>query len=268
VIKGALIGQGRTAEVYAWGDGRILKLYRPEMPREWVDYEARAGRLVTDAGLAAPAIAGVVEVDGRAGILYERIDGPTMLEMAARRPWTLFRSAAQLAELHAAMHACPAEGLPRQRESLRRAIARAPRLAETARAQALQALEALPDGDQLCHGDYHPENILMSAGGPVVIDWMTATCGNPVADVARTSLLFRMGRLPPGSSVPKKALVSTSRRLYHGAYLRRYAQLRPLPRPELEAWLPVLAAARLAERIPAEEDDLLRVAEAAFGQGG
>ena len=266
-MKGALIGQGRTAEVFAWGEGQILKLYRPDMPREWADYEARVGRLVTEAGLAAPAIGDVVEVDGRAGILYERIEGPTMLAAAVRKPWTLFRSGAQLAELHAAMHACPAEGLPRQRESLRRAISRAPRLAETARAQALQALEALPNGDRLCHGDYHPENILMAASGPVVIDWMTATCGNPVADVARTSLLFRIGRLPPGSSMSKQALVSTSRRLYHGAYLRRYAQLRPLPRPELDAWLPVLAAARLTEHISEEEDDLLRMVEAAFGHG-
>ena len=49
------IGAGRTAEVFAWGDGQILKLYRTDVPREWVGREAEVGRIVADAGLAAPA---------------------------------------------------------------------------------------------------------------------------------------------------------------------------------------------------------------------
>jgi len=31
--KGPRLGVGRTAEVYAWGDHQILKLYRADMPR-------------------------------------------------------------------------------------------------------------------------------------------------------------------------------------------------------------------------------------------
>ena len=45
------IAIGRTAEVFAWGPGQVLKLYRPEMPGEWRDYEAKVGRIV-EAGLA------------------------------------------------------------------------------------------------------------------------------------------------------------------------------------------------------------------------
>lgn len=32
--KGPRLGVGRTAEVYAWGDHQILKLYRADMPRD------------------------------------------------------------------------------------------------------------------------------------------------------------------------------------------------------------------------------------------
>lgn len=46
------IAIGRTAEVFAWGSGQVLKLYLPEMPREWRDYEAKVGRIVVEAGLA------------------------------------------------------------------------------------------------------------------------------------------------------------------------------------------------------------------------
>ncbi len=32
-------------------------------------------------------------------------------------------------------------------------------------------LNALPDGDFLCHGDFHPDNVMMTSGDPVLIDW-------------------------------------------------------------------------------------------------
>lgn len=46
--------------------------------------------------------------------------------------------------------------------------------------------------------DFHPDNVLLAARGPVIIDWPDATRGQPLADVARTSLLLRLGGLPPG----------------------------------------------------------------------
>jgi CubicO group peptidase (beta-lactamase class C family) len=59
-----------SAEVYAWGDRQILKLYREGMPEDWVRHEARVARIVSATGLHAPAIGdsvmgGIVEVDGR-----------------------------------------------------------------------------------------------------------------------------------------------------------------------------------------------------------
>jgi hypothetical protein len=39
-------------------------------------------------------------------------------------------------------------------------------------------LEALPDRQNLCHGDYHPGNVLITRRGPLVIDWMTACAGS------------------------------------------------------------------------------------------
>ena len=50
----------------------------------------------------------------------------------------------------------------------------------------MERLAGLPDGDQLCHGDFRPDNLVLTASGPVVLDWMTATRGVPVADVVRT----------------------------------------------------------------------------------
>jgi uncharacterized protein (TIGR02172 family) len=260
--KGSRIGVGRTAEVYAWGDHQILKLYRADMPQEWAHHEARIGQIVADASVHAPAIGDTVEVDGRLGIVYERITGPSMLDALAHQPWGLPNLAHQFAEVHAAMHSCERPELPSQRQNLSRAVEYAPGLADVTRQRLLAALDRMPGSESVCHGDYHPGNIILSPRGPVVIDWMTACHGNALADVARTVLLFRIGVLPEGTPLAQRVMTPLIRRTFLAAYLREYRALRPLTEAAIEAWLPILAAARLNEGIEAEEARLHMLAHA------
>lgn len=269
-MKGALIGVGRIAEVFAWGDSRVLKLFRPEFPQEWAEHEARVSRAVCAAGVHAPAVGAVVEIDGRKGVVYERVDGPTMLHAVGEQPWTMPRAARQLAELHAQMHTCTCETLPSQREKLRSAIQRVEQLSDDLKACLLASLDHLPDGNAICHGDFHPDNVLMTARGPVTIDWPTASRGNPLADVARTAVLFQVGGLPPSAEGPQSLAVRVllrMRRVFYRIYERRYCALRSVARKDIEPWLPIQAAVRLNERIPGEEACLLAWVEEAFKRG-
>jgi aminoglycoside phosphotransferase (APT) family kinase protein len=97
-------------------------------------------------GFPVPA---VFEVRDDALVL-ELVDGPTMAADLGRRPWRLGRHARALAELHARLHAIPLEG------------------------------------ECLLHLDLHPQNVLLAARGPVVIDWSNAQAGDPGFDVALT----------------------------------------------------------------------------------
>jgi aminoglycoside phosphotransferase (APT) family kinase protein len=259
---GAPIARGRTAEVFAWQDGQVLKLFYDWVPPTWVETETKASRTVYEAGLPAPAVEGVVEADSRRGIVFERVEGPSMLAEWKSKPWVLVRSARQLAELHAAIHALPGAGLPAYRERLEGSIRAAQALPAHLKDAALSALARLPDGDALCHGDFHPDNVIVTARGPIIIDWMTAVRGNPLADVARTSLLLCKAALPPGTR--GRWIVEAGRRLYHAIYLRRYLQLHPASREDIAAWrLPTLAA-RLNENIAAEQAQLLAAIETAL----
>ena len=102
---GEPIAVGRTAEIYDWEEGQILKLFRDWFPAHSVEQEARNARAVHAAGLPVPAVGEVIEIDGRLGLIYERVEGPSMEETLKAKLWTLFRSARLLAELHADMHA-------------------------------------------------------------------------------------------------------------------------------------------------------------------
>ena len=257
---GRPIALGRTAEIYAWNAEQVLKLFRDGWPAASVEYEARIARTIQAAGLPVPAVGEVIEISGRHGLIYERVVGRSMLDSFRGQPWTLVRFAQMLTDLHVAMHDRSVPELPSRRkrleQNIRGAGALSPELAEAA----LHILHTLPDGDRLLHGDFHPDNILLTAQGPIIIDWNDAATGHPLADVARTSLLLRVGALPPGTAA--RWLIAAGRRLFHMIYLNRYFRLRPGDRRQLTAWQTVVAAARLRESIPEERDRLLGLVKA------
>ncbi len=250
---------GRTAEVYAWEDGHVLKLYRDWCPPDWVDHEARIARIVNEAGIPAPNVGEIVEVNGRKGILYERVDGPDMLEALKTSPLKVGAHARSLAELHLTMHRTTNNSLPAQRAALVWSINHARALPEDLRRSVLQRLEGLPDGSQLCHGDFHPGNVILSQRGPVVIDWMTAVRGNPAADLARTRLLLTIGDPPQGGLL--RLLILSVRSLFERGYLEEYMRNAPEVVRLSDDFLPIQAAARLNEDIVSEREKLLKIIE-------
>jgi len=96
----------------------------------------------------------------------------------------------------------------------------------------------------------------MTAGHPLVIDWMTATRGCPLGDVARTVLLLSIASPPPGLPVE---LFNTMRQAFIDAYLVAYRRQRPFADAELHVWLFPVAAARLWEKIPDEKEAVYRM---------
>lgn len=259
------IAIGRTAEIFAWRDGTILKLYRAWCPAEWVEYESKVAKIVTQAGVPSPQSFEIVEVNGRRGLVYERVDGVSMLKQLSRQPFKLGAYGKTLADLHLEMHRHPAPDLPPQRAPLERAIRSAKLLSEDLRAAALHRLAGMPDGERLCHGDFHPDNVLLTSKGPLVIDWVTATRGDPWADVARTQLMLTMGE-PVGVSLMARLMLLGRQKFFQG-YIRQYEALSPGRHERLHAWLPVIAAARLNENIQSEQNGLLKIIRKGFAKG-
>jgi uncharacterized protein (TIGR02172 family) len=253
----APIAQGRTSEIYAWDDGTILKLYHTWCPPHWIEHEAHVAQVIVAAGIPTPAGGEIVEINDRRGIVYERVQGVSMLQDLNTHPWMIFKYACALADLQAQFQQLSIPGLRSYRDSLGNSIRRAPHISEAERARVLDLLQTLPDGNALCHGDFHPGNVIISPRGPIVIDWMTAASGSPWADVARTRMILSVGPKSAGNQL--SPIVRLFINLYHETYLKRYKTLLPDSQDELRRWLPVTAAARLEERIEPEREALLQM---------
>lgn len=255
---GELLAHGRTADLHAFNGGTVVKLFHQWIDRSSVEYEARAAHAARVAGLPTPAAKGLITRDGRSGLIYERVKAPSMLALLQQKPWRLFDFAARLARLHARIHRANVEAdLFSVHQKLEHKIQSASALSEVVRSAALKALATMPAGRCFCHGDFHPGNVLLPAGGEAIIDWADAAIGNPLADVARSSLIMQAAVVSGFIASP---LVRRMAGLFPRLYLRFYWQQRPGGRAELQAWLPIIAAARLSEGIPEEEAWLLAYA--------
>lgn len=234
------IGEGDKSEVFALGDDRILKLFKAKWSA-LAPVEAEMAGMLERAGVEAPRVVQVLEQDGRPGIVFGGLPvGRTLGAEVRARPWGIIAYARDLAERHAVVHRRVSTELPSQRERLRDEITRSDGITERARRMALETLESLPDGTQVCHNDIHMLNVIVHERGSAIIDWVLATSGNPLADVANALLQLRFGEQPKGF-VARSALEG-GRAVFWRAYRARYLELRPTAQAELARWeLPVAA---------------------------
>jgi len=154
---GVLLASGRAADVYDLGDDTVLRRYRTDYD---VALEAKLMGHLFSVGFPVPRVDGAVGRD----LVMELVDGPTMLEDIDRRPWKINSHIKTLA------------GLQR-----RLSLLEAP--------DWLPTDDRIPPGRSILHLDLHPMNVILSARGPVVIDWTNARRGDGDFDAAMTYVL-------------------------------------------------------------------------------
>jgi tRNA A-37 threonylcarbamoyl transferase component Bud32 len=144
------LASGREADVFALDDERVLRRYRRAAD---VTDEARVMAYVGGLGFPVPA---VYEASG-ADMVMERLDGPTMAQALTGGTLDIPAGAALLAGLLGLLHELP----------------------------------PLPGTDRpILHLDLHPENVMLTRRGPVVIDWCNATDGPADLDTGLSCVIL------------------------------------------------------------------------------
>jgi aminoglycoside phosphotransferase (APT) family kinase protein len=146
-----LLGTGRDADVFAYGDGLVLRRNRDGRSSE---REAALMGTLADLGYPLPRVHSAAGPD----IVMDRVDGPTLGEQLLSGAVETDAGAAMLADLHHRLHTL--------------------------------AWPGTRPGACLLHLDLHPLNVVVTADGPVLIDWTNARVGAPGLDVAVTVLVL------------------------------------------------------------------------------
>ncbi|HQR78636.1 MAG TPA: aminoglycoside phosphotransferase family protein [Actinomycetota bacterium] len=252
---------GRSAQIFDWPEGGlVLKLFEAGYPVERADLERRSIEEALRIGVDTAACHGLVEVDGRPGLLLERIAGESLTTRAERNPLQIRSGARALASTHVQLHAAPTSQFSEVREESVAALNTPPLnfLSDRQRAQAIRNIEALPAGDRILHMDFHTENVFRDGDRLVVIDWQTTLRGDPAADVAMTVLLIRDAELWPGTPALKRLVIQQIRGIVLSAYLAEYRRSTGMTDERIRAWRLPVVVLRMSTLDVASERDRLR----------
>jgi Ser/Thr protein kinase RdoA (MazF antagonist) len=263
---GKKLGEGVFADVHAWAPGQVVKLYKAGVPRRNGVYEARMTRAVFAAGLPAPEVFGEVTLEERFGIVLGRFDGPTLLQHYKSGAVTFEQAGAILASLAMSVHKTPP---PPEAPSLRDYVHGSLRhdgdtLPNDIATRILARIDRLCPTEGLCHGDVHPDNVIMTAEGPRLVDWISAVRAPAAFDLAYihvslTELAPEIADNPERPRAVNRAAQSEYARLAGASVAALSAEMKPyLPIARVLIVrgnaLPALRE-RLIQRIDAELQD-------------
>ncbi|MBI0582609.1 MAG: phosphotransferase [Methanomassiliicoccus sp.] len=202
------------------GDSKIMKLFPAGTARAVAERELEMTMLAKRYGLETPFVHGIVEVDGRWGLQFDKVLGPTFTQWMVQHPDWLGRLTGYFAHEHHEVHMHKVPELPRLKEMLAGLLDREEGLDGDEREDLVKKLARMPDGDWLCHMAFVPESITVSIDGPVVFNWGGAMRGDYIADVAMTSLLLERWTPKPEEKEAVDRFIDMFRHGYLAEYLK------------------------------------------------
>lgn len=243
------IAKGEFVDVYE-DNGKAIKLFKPVMPRhkQKVFNEAMIHTSVETAGLPIPKIHGVYEVpeiEDAYAIVMDMAKGKPLSQLMEENPdkkdeyLELFVKIQVDVQSHLVYH------IGKLKDKITRQINRLDELGEVRRYELLTRLAGMPKHVKLCHNNFCPEHVFIDDDNNItIIDWVAAKQGNASADAAKTYLLLSLDH-------PELA----------DKYLDLFCKKTNTRKDYVTGWLPIVAAARLTEKIEREKELLIKWAD-------
>jgi hypothetical protein len=222
-------------------DDKTMVMYLPEgttldMVEELSDWIKQ----VRDNGIHAPFVQGTTEKDGHIALKLDRPSGPSYTQWMSQSPSHWIKMISLLAheahEIH--MHKLPE--LPSIKGSMWGRIKNDTSLPDGTRRRVLEALKKMSDTDNVLNWNFIPSLVIVTLEEPMALRWDQVCRGPYLADVARSIVLLRL----------------KNEDVFAENYGEEYLKICGRTPEELEIWIGIVAADRLADGIKDEKDHL------------
>ena len=236
-----LIAQRKNKEIYA-DENTVVKLYVEGHSQSGILNEAlNQSRVQEFSNLNIPKLIEVKKIDNRWAIISERIEGKTISALMKENPDNIDTYLNLFVDIQLIILGNEVPLLNRIKEKFTRKLENAANIDENTKYELLQRLQGMKNHTKLCHGDYHPSNVIVKEDGTVyVIDWAHVTQGNASADAARTYLLFSIDN---NEELAEK-------------YLDLFSEKSGIEKSHIQRWIPIVAATQMTKNNPEEQEFL------------
>lgn len=194
----AVIGSGSCATVYQLDDTKILKMYDRQKRNsfEFVKKEFDISSIIYGFNVPTAKPYDLYECDGVYGASYEFLHGDTMLDAIANGA-DVSENIKCLAEIGKQIHSKKVDKtiFPKASKLLEDLLAHMKNwLDENQINHIAELIASIPEYDIFIHGDFHPGNIIIHNGKPMLIDVGGAGHGHPVFDLLSMYRMMKMAR--------------------------------------------------------------------------
>ncbi len=219
----------RKGKVVYVNDGTLIKVFdEKDWSKSDILNEAINQARIEETGLNIPKIREVGTVDGKWALMMEYIEGTSLADLMAENPEKFDEYLELFVNLQMEVHAKKAPLLTTLKDKMTRKISQA-ELSGTVRYDLQLKLRELGVTSVVCHCDFKPENVIITADGtPYILDWSHTNQGNPNVDAALSYMLFKVAG--------KEAEAEK--------YLDLYCEKTNTAKNLVLRWIPVAAASR------------------------
>lgn len=257
--KEHLLGKGITAEVYNYNKDKVLKLFYNSINKDFIKFEVEISKAIYKLGIPSPKVYDLLEKDDRQGIIFQYIEGKTMLKIMENKIWEMIPLIKKMVKLQFNIHKYTMNELPSVEEKFMKAIQNQANILGDREKIILDYFEKMPKEYKLCHGDFHPDNIIVRGNEMIAIDWTNAYIGNPLSDIARTCILCTTPFMPYGTPRIIILFAKIFKRVFYQIYIKEVTKSGKVRLKDINDWILPMAAARLNEKIPGEEKWLIKI---------
>ena len=180
------IAKGANGAVYRYDDETILKTYFAKDALPEIKQERENARRAFVLGINTAIPYGIVRVGDSYGTVTELLNAVSVTKLIRNNPDDLTEAAKYYIDMLKSIHAIEVEDglVPDMKETaLAWADFVAPHIPEAQAAKLRALIEAVPKKNNLMHGDYHTNNIMVQNGEPLLIDMDTLCMGHPVFEL-------------------------------------------------------------------------------------
>lgn len=259
MTKGNLIGRGATADVYNWTENTIIKIYNDYESDEAIEREINNTKALESCSFKFPRFIQKLQYEGKRAVVFEKVVGTSIMKQMEAKPFSYRKYAKKLAHLHLLIHKNHINGIKEQKTYFKDRISWSKDLTNDKKERLYHLIDKMPEGDCLCHSDFHPDNILCSENGDYIIDWADCCNGNACADVARTILTLRTAELPEDVSKFKKTIIKLIRNRFSNIYIKEYIKISGITVKQIDEWKVAVAAYRLCAAKKNEKLVILKI---------
>ena len=207
---GKKLSAGRHANVFEWGEDRVIKLFKASYPTDLVTAEYYNALAVKNLPFKKPIVCELKKTEFGYGIVFEKLAGENMMDYI-ERTGDLKGAAIMMAQLQKDINRCTFDlentgAIESAHQQLRRNMVNSGKADTEATKEMIRFLGTMKEGNALCHGNLHPDNVLITDEGAVAMSASNYCIGMQLFDVAKTFFLIAYTPLPgeemEGSTCP------------------------------------------------------------------